>query len=161
MLPIASVLNVGGIEKAAGEFYLFRDGVTDGVARVMEAVYGEIKSIAEKLQFEITEYTADDFRRRGTVEAVNFEVPGGNPTFYERMKGPSAIKHRYTMENIPYGLVPISELGRLTGVPTPVIDAFIDLGSVLCETDFRANGRTLETLGIREVADIHKMTRAS
>jgi len=161
VLPIASQLNVGGIETSKGKFHLFRDGITDSVARVMEAVYLEFSMLAKELEVEITEYRPEDFRARGSVESVNFRVEGDDDSLYEQLTGPSSINHRYLRENVPYGLVPISEMGRMMQVPMPVTDAFIELGSVLCNDDFRASGRTLKSLGIRDLTDLRAWARSS
>ena len=55
---------------------------------------------------------------------------------------------RYITEDIPYGLVPICELGKMVDVPTPAIDAAITIGSIITETDYRTTGRTLKNLGL-------------
>jgi len=61
---------------------------------------------------------------------------------------------RYITEDIPYGLVPISELGKMVNVPTSAIDAAITIGSIITETDYRSTGRTLEKLGLRDLNKI-------
>ena len=45
-------------------------------------------------------------------------------------------------------LVPIASLGEMVGVATPSIDSIIHLGSVLHGVDYRAEGRTTQTLGL-------------
>ncbi len=45
-------------------------------------------------------------------------------------------------------LVPISSLGQMLGVPTPAIDHIIGLASLLHHCDYRAQGRTVERLGL-------------
>ena len=44
--------------------------------------------------------------------------------------------------------MPLSELGRLAAVPTPTIDRMIHLACVTTGKDFRAQGLTLERLGL-------------
>ena len=59
------------------------------------------------------------------------------------------LDHRYLTEDVGYGLVFMSALGRQLGVETPVIDAMIRLTSVLMDRDFASEARrTPETLGI-------------
>ena len=45
-------------------------------------------------------------------------------------------------------LVPISTLGQVAGVPTPNIDAVIQLTSSIYQTDFRSKGRCAANLGL-------------
>jgi opine dehydrogenase len=52
------------------------------------------------------------------------------------------------MEDIPTGLVPMIELGRLIGVPTPRMELVAKLGEYLLEEDFFSTGRTLKNLGL-------------
>lgn len=66
---------------------------------------------------------------------------------YASVRGHNLLQMRYLTEDIPYGLVGLSNLGELLNVPTPVIDAAITLASTVTGTDYRRTGRTLQTLG--------------
>ena len=68
-----------------------------------------------------------------------------NPA-YQNIKAPPVIDYRYFTEDIPYGLVPISNLSRAFGLSTPVIDSVIQLGSTLLGKDFREIGLGLNEL---------------
>ena len=56
---------------------------------------------------------------------------------------PAVLDSRLVVEDVPMGLVPIAELGRAAGVPTPIMDAVITLCGALVKRDFRKEGRTL------------------
>ncbi len=58
------------------------------------------------------------------------------------------LKMRYLTEDIPFGLVPVASLGDMIGVETPTLDAIITIASVINETDYRAQGRTMKSLGL-------------
>ena len=60
----------------------------------------------------------------------------------------AALDARYVTEDVPYGLVPIAELGRLAGVPTPVAQALTALASAALGRNFAGEGRTLERMGL-------------
>lgn len=47
-----------------------------------------------------------------------------NPA-YMSGKGPKTLEYRYITEDIPYGIVPITQLGAALGVPTPYLDALL------------------------------------
>jgi len=66
---------------------------------------------------------------------------------------------RYLTEDVPTGLVPLSELGRALGILTPHIDNLIDLASEELNIDFRINGRTLDRLGLRKDAVVEDFSR--
>ena len=61
---------------------------------------------------------------------------------------PAALDARYVTEDVPYGLVPIAELGRLASVPTPVAQALTVLASAALGRNFAGEGRTLERMGL-------------
>ena len=67
---------------------------------------------------------------------------------FTQIKGPTSCTARYFTEDISTGLVLWSDLGKVAGVPTPNIDAVITLGGSLLQRDFRAEGLTLEKLGL-------------
>jgi opine dehydrogenase len=48
-------------------------------------------------------------------------------------------------------LVPISEVGRKTGVDTPVIDSLIHIADSIFDKDFRKKGRNLKSLGMKKL----------
>jgi len=64
------------------------------------------------------------------------------------LTGPEARFHRYLTEDVPYAMVLISQLGDLVRVETPVIDAHVTLASLLNQTDYWKEGRTLKKLGL-------------
>jgi opine dehydrogenase len=66
------------------------------------------------------------------------------------IKAPPSLDHRYIHEDVGYGLVPMAELGRLASVATPTIDALITLAGLALGIDYRADGLTLERLGLAD-----------
>ena len=64
------------------------------------------------------------------------------------MKAPNSLIHRYLLEDIPMSLVPMSSLGDLLDIPTPTIDALIHIASIVHNTDYKEEGRTVEKLGL-------------
>jgi len=67
---------------------------------------------------------------------------------YASNTGKNLLTMRYLTEDIPYAFVPLSDLGRMLNVPTPVIDACITIASTITRIDFRKEGRTARKLGI-------------
>lgn len=63
-------------------------------------------------------------------------------------EGPRSLDHRYAHEDVGWGLVPWSEMGRALGVATLTMDALITLASVMNGIDYRRDGLTLERLGL-------------
>lgn len=154
--PGPALLNLARLEEGAPwEFY--RQGITAGVARVLDAVDAERLEVARALGVEAAG------ARRWLEEAYGIDCSGdlsaairANPA-YRGIPAPSGLDTRYLSEDVPTGLVPLASLGEFLEVPTPVINSLITLASLATGTDYRASGRTLERVGLggMSVADIH------
>jgi opine dehydrogenase len=57
-------------------------------------------------------------------------------------------EHRYMREDVAEGLAFLVSVADWVGVNVPVANGLLALGSAVCGQDFRATGRTLETLGL-------------
>jgi len=64
------------------------------------------------------------------------------------IKAPATIDHRFLNEDVPYGLVPIAELGNVAQVPTPCADAVIEIASIVAGRSYRRDGLTRDRMGI-------------
>ena len=62
-------------------------------------------------------------------------------------------KDRYITEDVLYGLVTTGHMAGMFHVETPVIDATIELTSVVNEVDYSREGRSLEALGIAGLSE--------
>lgn len=158
--PPGIVLAAAWIEHTGGDFRYYIDAGTPGVAQVMADLDRERVAIGAAWGIDLEPFTVL-FADIGSTSAV----PGasGSPhsgeAFYQMLqqsqpnsliKAPPTLEHRYFHEDIPYGLVPMRELGRVVGVATPVMDALITLASSLTRTDFGRTGWTLERLGLSD-----------
>lgn len=146
--PAGSLLNVGQTEFSKGEFYLYPQGISPGVARVIEAVDRERLAICRTLGFKEVP-TIERLVKYGYSKpaATLYEEYHNSPVF-SVAKGPVDIHDRYITEDIPYGLVLWSTVAKNLGIRTPLMDAFIEIGSALCGRDFRKEGLTAERLGL-------------
>jgi opine dehydrogenase len=149
--PPGAILNVGRIQYAK-EFYMYKEGITEAVARVIKAVYDETAALASGFGFEVLQYEEREFKTTTSIMGVAFQAPFDTIGVIASVLGPTSIYDRYITEDLPYGLVPISQLGDKLEVPTPLIDAFINIGSVICQENFWETGRTLKTLGIEDMS---------
>jgi opine dehydrogenase len=60
--------------------------------------------------------------------------------------------HRYMLEDTRLGLSLIVSVGKWAGVPTPVAQGLLSIGSSVAERDLYHEGRTLENLGLAELS---------
>ena len=146
--PPGSLLNTGRIEFSGGEFYMYHEGITESVALVIREIYEESRRVAEALGFAMVKYRDVDFRTKCSIMGVEFVAPFDPCGVIGSILGPTSVQSRYITEDLPFGLVPRAELGRVVGVPTPVIDGIVSVGSVVCREDYWGRGRTLASLGL-------------
>jgi opine dehydrogenase len=145
--PALTILNAGWIEATHGDFEYYLQGITPAVAKVLENIDAERLRVASALGVRSMSarewlYVSYDSPGRNLYEAIH------NTDSYRGIRAPPGIAHRYISEDVPMSLVPIASLGAMLGVATPVTNMVIDLGSMLHGTDYRACGRTIESLGL-------------
>ena len=146
--PPGSLLNVGRIEYSKGEFWMYREGITHSVAKVIRRLYSEAEAVARALGSSIEQYEERDFWTTASVMGVAFQAPFDTLGVIASIAGPHSVHDRYITEDLPYGLVPLAELGRKLGVPTPVAEGIVNIGSVVCGEDYWRTGNTLTRLGL-------------
>ncbi len=161
--PAATLLSATRIEHAKGEFYLYAEGMTPVVARAFERLNEERLALCNILDYTLYHWDNLDFKGYGlgeTEEECRYRILDtsmnacfGKDGMYAamKMKGPEHLKDRYITEDVPYGMVLISTLGDLLGVPTPTWDAVIQLASVINRTDYWTSGRGTNELAIAKM----------
>lgn len=149
--PVGMILNAGWIEHRRGDFAYYYDGISPAVARVLEETDRERLDILRALGLNAVPFVEWFFRRGKTTNkenvyaAVRASLPNRN------FRAPENLEHRFLLEDVPFGLVPLAQFGRLLGVATPVIDALVLLASKMCNRDFFREGRNLEQMGIEKM----------
>ena len=152
MHPAGMLGNVGWIEKTAGDFFYYREGITPAIAAWIDSVDRErlqiVKSLGLKPMafidiFHQAGLTSEEARASGSIyRAIHESEPN------LKIKSPASLDHRYLHEDVGYGLVPMAEIGRLLGVETPVMDSLITLASTANGIDYRREGLILEKMGL-------------
>lgn len=147
--PAPTILNITRIERRE-EFEFYIDGITPCVSHILEALDRERISLAEA--FRVPTLTAKEWLRETYgVEGEEYEplyVLIRRQKGYHGILAPQEVLTRYIVEDVPTGLVPLSELASIVGVPTPLMDAVIAIASVIHQRDYRKIGRNLHSLGI-------------
>jgi opine dehydrogenase len=141
--PVGALLNMGRIEHAKGEFYMYKEGLTPSVKKVIDAMDAERQALFRALGYR--PYTYDEvFRDCFHMSVEEFAAASS--------KGPFSMQDRYVTEDVPMGASLTVSLARKAGVPTPTYDCIIHLASVVNDTDFYSQGRTLENLGLSQLS---------
>jgi opine dehydrogenase len=152
--PTITILNTGWLEETKGKFLFYWQGISDGVGKVIDKVEEERMSISQALGLNLTPML-DVFREwyghSGAAGNTLPEILRTNPV-YEIDWAPPSLQHRFIIEDIPYGMVPMEKIGRLAKIPTPLTTAFIELACVLVGEDLRKRARDLDSLGLADLS---------
>ena len=157
--PPQIICNAGWLEHTKGDYLFYYEGTTPSVGRVIDAVDRERIAVAEAAGVP-TKPFVEVFHQMGYTSARAVTEGSSYVALQEStpnrwIKGPPSLDHRYIHEDVGWGLVPWSEFGRAYGVLTPTIDALIVLGGALNGLDYRAEGLTMERLGLQGLDPAH------
>jgi len=145
--PTPMILSAGLLESRRGGHNHYHDAISESVGRLIERMDAERVNVASQfslypmtlLEWLEDAYDAEGNSLRECIKSIDA---------YDGVGSPKSLQHRYVLEDIPTGLVPISNLGDLCGVETPAIDAVIEMACQLYECDFRYTGRSLANMGL-------------
>jgi opine dehydrogenase len=150
MHPTPTILNLSMIESRHDWLY-YCEGITPTIGAFVEALDEERLVLAKSFGLDLPSIR-EWYRLAYGVEGQSLsEVCRKNPA-YEKVKGQKDLRTRYILEDIPYSLVPMIELGRMQGVPMGRMEVVAKLGQYLLKDDcFLSNGRTLKNLGVENM----------
>ena len=147
--PSVLLFNAASIERGE-HFYFYRD-MTPGLARIIESLDAERLAVAKAYGIDLISakdwisYAYDGVDGDSLCERMQ-----NNPAYYDIL-APTTIACRQITEDVPTGIVPMSELGDVAGVETPIMDSIIEMCSALLKIDFKEEGRTLKSLGFENM----------
>ena len=161
--PPPMICNAARIERGDPTFCLFdKTANTPAVVNLIKLVDRERMAISEALG--IKAYTLEEEIYNVGWNPAGRQDEGVLPLYdaihtenLEICEGPFKLDTRHLTEDIPHGLFTYCELGRLTGVPTPVSDAIVTMSEGLLDQDFRSQGRSLEKLGFDQAWSVERL----
>ncbi len=133
--PVVLILNLGRIENEKGNFDFYNQGITPTIADL-------IRQIDEE-RIEVGRACGINLKPLSKVMEDVYSSNGNN--LYKALTeskvhrdglAPKSLNTRYIKEDIPYGLVPISSIGKIKGVETPIIDSIINLANIVMKKDY-------------------------
>ncbi len=149
--PAVTLLNAGLIERTGGDFAFYEQGVTEGVGRLMAGVDRERLATGGALGVEVLSEPALGVLQGYMVEE-NYSTGYSTAPGFLGIKAQGALDHRYLTEDVGFSMLFFAELAARVGVPTPVMNAVIEITSVVLDRDLRAHpARTLASVGLADV----------
>ncbi len=144
--PAIVVCNAAAIERGVS-FHMYED-MTPAVARLITtldaercaigAAYGlQLRSAADWIAHAYRGIAGDDLCSRMR----------NNPA-YARILAPTTLRSRMLLEDIPAGILPMTEFARLARVATPCMHALLAISEALLGDDLLRGQRTLAQMGV-------------
>jgi len=141
--PVGALLNMGRIEHSKGEFWMYKEGLTPSVKKVIYRMDAERMALFKALGYPPHSYD-EIFWDSFNMDVAQFAV--------DSSKGPFNMQDRYIAEDIPMGASLTVSIARKAGVPMPTYETMIHLASLVNDTDYYAKGRTLENLKLADLS---------
>jgi opine dehydrogenase len=141
------LLNTGWVEREGVSFRYYTEAISPSISGLLERVDAERQSVAAVLGTPVQSTLEWLCRSYGLDAGTLFTALNHNPA-YREIDAPKTLEHRYILEDVPCGLVPIEQIAAALGMKLPTISLLIDLASALMTRDFRADGRTLARMGL-------------
>jgi opine dehydrogenase len=144
--PCIILFNAAAIERG-NTFYFYRD-ITPQIVHFIEKTDEERLNIGKAFGLDLIpaeewiSYAYKDIQGTTLREKMK-----NNPAYHDIL-APTSIFSRQLLEDIPTGILPMSELGKLAGINVDIMTSIITICGSLLNLDFRKSGRTLASIGI-------------
>lgn len=145
--PAGVLMNAGRVEYSRGDFYFYEEGVSPSVAGVVMQVDRERREIGRALGYDLLPVN-EAFHQAGFGPKGDLWATIKGSRMLTALKAPGSLKSRWLTEDIPYGLASWSLLAQEFHVQTPLMRAFVDIGSVVMGFNAWDRARGLDDLGI-------------
>jgi opine dehydrogenase len=149
-----ALLNTGLWEKTGGDLEFYGTLMTPKVAHVMDLLDKERMAVGKAVGIDLIpkpEVLKMEYGQYGVTGETMYEVYSSFASHRSWRPGLSlddfAAKTAFG-EDILYGFVFMSSLGRQFNVPTPAIDTMTSLAELVLERDFWSKGATAASLGL-------------
>ena len=144
--PCVLLFNAATIERN-DVFWFYRD-MTEQVAAFIEKFDSERLAVGKAYGVELLSVREwIHFAYKDTKGYTLCERMRNNPAYHD-IKSPSTIFTRQLTEDIPTGVLPIMELGRVAGIECPLLESMIHICEALLGMDLHTRGRSLKNLGL-------------
>lgn len=144
--PCVLLFNAATIERN-DVFWFYRD-MTEQVAEFIEKFDAERLAVGKAYGIKLLGVKDwIKFAYKDTEGNTLCERMRNNPAYYD-IKSPSTIFTRQLTEDIPTGVLPIMQLGKVAGIETPLLESMVNICEALLNMDLHTNGRSLENLGL-------------
>lgn len=142
---VISIANISRIDRQE-EFAFYYEGLSTRTVVLLEEVEHEFQQVATSYDAEILpmKEILNKYYGCNTNDLLTAMTTVPN---YRHSVAPTTLNHRFLKEDVACTLIPLQQLAAIANVPTPMIDAVINLTSLLSGIDLAKQGRSLAKLG--------------
>lgn len=152
--PPLILMNAGPLEHF-DTWDIHNEGTQPSIRRVTDTLDNERIAVREALGYTAPHFPLKDHYNKGDKgdewmygRAAHEELTDSG----DWREDIDLTSHRYMLEDTRLGLSLIVSVGKWAGVPTPVAQGLLSIGSSVAERDLYQEGRTLENLGLAELS---------
>lgn len=129
-----NMFNLSTIENGK-DFLMYADASTQQSVKLAEKIDGERLTVMNALNIT-SDSVADNLSKAWGKKGMHLYNVLHETKSYKTAKGPNSFEHRHFTEDIPFGLVPISKIGKIKHIPTPTIDLVIKSYETFLDKDY-------------------------
>ncbi len=154
MHTIGIIMNTGRIEDPDLNFFMYRQGFTPSIWKVVKELDNEKMNILDKLGMEKRSYF-DEFLIRTFGGSDEYSGEEGFKHYVKETRAITKnVNNRYIIEDVPIGLGLLHSLGKHLDFPTPICDSIIHLCGIMLNNNFFNSGRSIESLGFDNIENL-------
>ena len=158
--PLMMLMNAGRIESTAGDFLLYRDGLTPSVANAILALDDVRLKIGAAFGFSLKSVIEESNECYGQhfTDLVDLAQ---NSAPHKHLKAPSDMDNRNIAEDVPNLLVCWHDLAEKLGIDASPVKAVIVLAEMATGIDYMKTGRNLRKLHLEDISRSELIKRFS
>ena len=122
--------------------------MTNSVSSFLEKIDNERLLLAEAFGLKLHSVSDWISYAYTNIEGETLCEKMKNNKAYYKIKAPKKIDSRLLTEDIPTGILPFVELGKMCGLNLPLMNSILEISQALLGIDFRKTGRSLKNLNI-------------
>ena len=146
--PPLIIMNAGPLQHFQ-RWDIHKEGTQAAIRRVTDALDGERIALREALAYAAPHFPLANHYARSGEEWMYGRGSHDRLTDSGDWREHIVLtQHRYMLEDTRMGLSFLVSVAQLAGVATPLVRAFLAIGSAICSEDFMASGRTLAGMGL-------------
>ncbi len=146
--PIPTLLNAGRVDAKTKDWFHYRDGISESVAKVLEILEEERMAISEAYHAEAASFLESTGKTYGNYSSIR-DFAKNSPVHNAAPVIADSFAHRYVSEDGPYILATWLLFAKLAKVSTPILESSVTLLSAITGLDYFEVGRNLQKMGLK------------